>query len=122
MRHALLLLLVVAIAGCGDSGDGGTGEPQVVDPSTAIGLSGGTEVTVRGYFSHQPDVVLPRMCAALTGAYPPVCDMPSMPVSNLSKQAEADLPLTRDPETGARWSQNEIELGGRIQDGTLVVE
>jgi hypothetical protein len=48
--------------------------------------------------------------------------MPSLPVSNLSKQAEDDLPLTRDPETGARWTQRQIELDGRIEDGTLIVE
>lgn len=121
MRRALLFVLVAALAGCGGSG-GGSGERQVVDPSTAIGLSGGTKVTVRGYFSHQPDATLPRMCTALTGAYPPPCDMPSLPVSNLSKQAEDGLPLTRDPETGARWTQREIELDGRIEDGSLIVE
>jgi len=119
VRRALLFVLVLAVAGCGGSESGGR---QVVDPSTAMGLSGGTKVTVRGYFAHQPDTVVPRMCAALTGAYPPVCDMPSLPVSNLSKQAEDDLPLTRDPETGGRWTQREIELDGRIEDGALIVE
>jgi hypothetical protein len=48
--------------------------------------------------------------------------MPSLPVSNLSAQAEKALPLTRDRETGGRWSQKEIELSGRIEDGALVVE
>ena len=120
MRRALPFVLVVALAGCG--GGGGSGGRQVVDPSTAIGLSGGTEVTVRGYFAHQPDALVPRMCTALTGAYPPVCDMPSLPVSNLSKRAEDGLPLTRDPETGGRWTQREIELDGRIEDGALIVE
>jgi hypothetical protein len=121
VRRALLCVLVVALAACGGSGSG-SAERQVVDPSTAIGLSGGTEVTVRGYFARQRDAVLPRMCTVLTGAYPPACDMPSLPVSNLSKQAEDDLPLTRDPETGARWTQRQIELDGRIEDGSLIVE
>jgi hypothetical protein len=121
MTRSLLVALVLVLAGCGGS-SGGSGERQVVDAATAIGLSGGTEVTVRGFFSREPDAVLPRMCNELSGAYPPACAMPSVPVSNLSKQAENDLPLTRDPETGARWTQREIELDGRIEDGTLIVE
>ena len=36
--------------------------------------------------------------------------MPSLPVSNLSEKDEKALPLTRDPETGAVWSQQEVEL------------
>jgi hypothetical protein len=122
VRRALLFALVVVLAGCGGSGSGASGERQVVDPSTAIGLSGGTEVTVRGFFAHAPDAVLPRMCTVLSESYPPTCDMPSMPVSNLSKKEENNLPLTRDPETGGRWTQNQIELDGRVQEGTLVVE
>jgi hypothetical protein len=121
VRRLLLLAVVAALAGCGGS-DGGSGEPQLVDPAGALGLGGGTAVTVRGYFAHEPHTILPRMCAALAESYPPVCGMPSLPVSNLSKQQEDKLPLTRDPETGGRWSQNEIELSGRIEDGALVVE
>jgi hypothetical protein len=121
VRRALLAVGVVLLVGCGGS-NAGSGKRKVVDPSTAIGLSGGTEVTVRGFFAHAPDAVLPRMCTALSASYPPTCDMPSMPVSNLSDKEENELPLTRDPETGGRWTQSEIELDGRIQDGTLVVE
>jgi hypothetical protein len=43
-------------------------------------------------------------------------------VSNLSKQGQQKLQLTRDPETGALWSQNEVELRGRIDEGALVVD
>ena len=93
-----------------------------VDPSTALGLSNGQEVIVRGYFSHAPGTILPRMCAQLAESYPPVCAMPSLPVSNLTDEEEAKLPLTRDPETGGRWSQDEVELSGRIEDGGLVVQ
>jgi hypothetical protein len=121
VRRALLLVLVVALAGCGGS-DSGSGARKLVDPSTALGMSGGTEVTVRGFFAHEPGTILPRMCTALAESYPPVCGMPSLPVSNLPKQKEKALPLTRDPETGGRWSQNEVELNGRIEDGALVVE
>ena len=121
MTRAPLVALALVLAGCGGSG-GGSGERQVVDAATAIGLSGGTDVTVHGFFSHQPDTVTPRMCTELSAAYPPACEMPSLPVSNLSKQAENDLPLTRDPETRARWTQQEIELDGRIEDGALIVE
>jgi hypothetical protein len=122
VRRVLLLALVAALAGCGGSDDGGSSGPRLVDPSSALGLSGGTEVTVRGFFAHEPRTILPRMCTALAESYPPVCGMPSLPVSNLSKQQESKLPLTRDPETGGRWSQDEIELSGRIEDGALVVE
>jgi hypothetical protein len=121
MTRAPLVALLLVLAGCGGSG-GRSDEPQVIDAATAIGLSGGTEVTVHGFFSHQPEEAMPRMCTELSGAYPPACDMPSLPVSNLSKQAENDLPLTRDPETGARWTQQEIELDGRIEDGALIVQ
>ena len=120
-RVALLAAVALALAGCGGS-DGNSGEPQVVDPSTALGLSGGTPVVVRGFFAHEPNSILPRMCSALAESYPPRCAMPSVPVSNLSEQAEKELPLTRDPETGARWSQDEVELSGRIEDGALIVQ
>ena len=122
MRLALALVLVAALAGCGGSDGNGSGERQVVDAATAIGLSSGTEVTARGFFSHEPDAIVPRMCTSLTGAYPPTCDMPSLPVSNLSEKDEKKLPLTRDPETGAVWSEREIQLDGHIEDGALVVE
>jgi hypothetical protein len=120
-RLAALVLVAVALAGCGGS-DGGSDEPQLVDPSAALGLSGDTNVRVRGFFSHEPHSVLPRMCTTLAESYPPMCGLPSLPVSNLSEQAEKELPLTRDPETGARWSQDEVELRGRIEDGALVVQ
>jgi hypothetical protein len=119
-RGLLLALLVLVLAGCGGS-DGGSSERQVIDPATALGLSGGTEVTVRGYFAHEPNTILPRMCNVLAESYPPICSMPSLPVSNLSEAAENRLPLTRDPETGGRWSQAEVEIDGRIEDGALVV-
>ena len=65
MKHvALLALAVIALAGCGGS-DGNSGEPQLVDPSSALGLSGGTPVVVRGFFAHEPNSILPRMCSAL---------------------------------------------------------
>jgi hypothetical protein len=121
MRRLAVVAVAVTLAGCGGS-NGGSDEPQLVDPSTALGLSGGSNVTVRGFFSHEPNSVLPRMCSTLAESYPPLCGMPSLPVSNLSERAERKLPLTRDPETGARWSQDEVELRGRIEDGALIVQ
>lgn len=118
MRRALLLT-VLLLAGCGGS-DGGS-EPRTIDPLTALGLNG-HEVIVRGYFSHEPGTILPRLCTALAESYPPSCGMPSLPVSNLSDEEENKLPLTRDPETGGRWSEAEIEISGRIEGGGLVVE
>jgi hypothetical protein len=120
VRRPLLVALLV-LAGCGGSDSASSG-PLEVDASTAIGLSSGQEVIVRGFFSHDPGTILPRLCSQLAESYPPSCGMPSLAVSNLSEQAEDALPLTRDPETGARWSQREVELSGRIQDGALVVE
>jgi hypothetical protein len=122
VRVLSLLLAALLLAGCGGS-DGGSGSaPQVIDPATALGLSRGTEVIVRGFFAHEPGTTLPRMCPSLAESYPPRCSMPSLPVSNLSEARERALPLTRDPETGGRWSQSEIELSGRIEDGALVVD
>jgi hypothetical protein len=120
MRKAALLV-VLLLAGCGGSGEGSSG-PTEVDPATALGLSNGQEVIVRGFFAHSPRTILPRMCTQLAESYPPICAMPSLPVSNLSDEAEAKLPLTRDPETGGRWSEREVELSGRIEDGGLIVE
>ena len=120
MRWALLLA-VLLLAGCGGSDDGGS-EVQLTDPSTALGLSGGDRVTVRGFFAHEPGTILPRMCNMLAESYPPVCGLPSLPISNLSKADENKLPLTRDPETGGRWSETEVQISGRIEDGALVVE
>lgn len=118
MRRALLLL-VLLLAGCG--GSEASSEPRTVDPATALVLNG-EEVIVRGYFAHEPGTILPRMCNALAESYPPSCGMPSLPVSNLSEEAEGRLPLQRDPETGGRWSEAELEISGRIEDGGLVVE
>lgn len=120
MRRFLLFLAVVVAAGCGGS-DGGGG-PQLIDPVTALGLSGGTEVLVRGYISFDPGAIRPRMCPMLDESYPPACGMPSLPVSNLTDEQVTQLQLTHDPETGGRWSQNEVELRGRIEGGALVVE
>ena len=120
MRRVLLLAVLI-VAGCGGSGDGDV-EGKVLDPATALGLSGGTEVTVRGFFAHEPRTILPRMCTTLAESYPPTCGMPSLPISNLSEAEENKLPLMRDPETGGRWSESEVELRGRIQDGALIVE
>ena len=119
MKRAVLIT-VLLLVGCGGSGGGGSERPTI-DPATALGLNG-DEVTVRGYFSHEPGTILPRMCTALSESYPPSCSMPSLPVSNLTDEEESKLPLERDPETGGRWSEAELELRGRIEDGALVVE
>jgi hypothetical protein len=118
MRRVFLVAALL-LAGCG--GSDGSSEPQRVDPATALGLSGGTRAIVRGFFAHEPGTILPRMCNQLAESYPPTCVMPSLPVSNLSEAEENKLPLTRDPETGGRWSTAEVELSGRIEDGALVV-
>jgi hypothetical protein len=119
-KAALLATLVVVLAGCGGSDE--PSGPVEVDPSTALGLSNGQEAVVRGYFARAPRTILPRLCTQLAESYPPTCAMPSLPVSNLSEAEEKKLPLTRDPETGATWSQDEVQLHGRIEDGGLVVE
>jgi hypothetical protein len=121
MRVAVVVAALL-LAGCGSSDGGSASEGQVIDPATALGLSDGTEVTVRGFFAHEPGTVLGRMCMALAESYPPRCTMPSLPVSNLSGERERMLALTRDPETGGRWSDSEIELRGRIEGGALVVD
>lgn len=115
---SLLLLVVVVAAGCGGSEESG---PRLTDPATALGLSGGTEVIVRGFISVDPGSIRPRMCTALGESYPPSCGLPSLPVSNLSDQEEAKLKLKRDPETGGRWSDREVQLRGKIEEGALVV-
>ena len=120
MRLALLVA-VLLLAGCGGSDGGGGSERPTIDPATALGMNG-DEVTVRGYFSREPGTILPRMCTALAESYPPRCGMPSLPISNLTDEAESKLPLKRDPETGGRWSETELELSGRLEDGGLVVE
>lgn len=118
MRRAVLLVLVFVAAGCG-----GSGSPEIatVDPGTAIGLNG-QEVIVQGYFSRGPASTRGQMCAMLDESFPPACSNPALPVSNLTKQGQQKLQLTRDPETGALWSQNEVELRGRIDEGALVVD
>jgi hypothetical protein len=120
VRRALLLASVLLVAGCGGS-DSGDSTPRVVDAGTAIALNG-DHVTVRGFFSHERGTVLPKLCTSLDESYPPACSPPALPVSNLSKKQEQTLPLTRDPETGARWSNDEVELTGDIEEGALVVQ
>ena len=120
MRRAFLVgLFVPLLAGCGGSAGGST--PRVVDAGTSLGLNG-DDVIVRGYFSHDPNANVGRMCTSLAESYPPTCANPALPVSNLSDKQEQELKLMRDPETGARWSDAEVELSGRIEEGALVVE
>ena len=122
MKRALLLLALVA-AGCGGSDGGGGGSvPRVVDPATALGVGGGEPVIVRGFISFKPTTLRPLMCTALAESFPPTCENPALPISNLSKAQEQALQLTRDPETGARWSTDEVELRGRIEEGALVIQ
>jgi hypothetical protein len=121
VKRALLLLALVA-AGCGGSDGGDSSAPRVVDPETALGVGAGEPVIVRGFLSYDPTAVRPRMCAALAESFPPSCEDPALPVSNLSKAQVQALQLTRDPETGARWSADEVELRGRIEEGALVVQ
>jgi len=118
VRRAILLVLVLVAAGCGSSG---SSEIPTVDPGTAVGLNG-KEVIVQGYFSRSPEASLGQMCAMLDESYPPACSSPALPVSNLTKEGQQKLQLTRDPETGALWSQNEVELRGHIDEGALVVD
>ena len=113
-----MLLLVLIAAGCGGSG---SSTIPTVDPGTAIGLNG-EDVIVRGFFSRGPSSTLGRMCAMLDESYPPACSNPALPVSNLTKQGQQKLQLTRDPETGALWSQKEVRLRGHIDEGALVVD
>jgi hypothetical protein len=118
VRRAILLVLVLVAAGCG--GSDGNSKIPTVDPGTAIGLNG-QEVIVQGYFSRAPDATLGQMCPMLDESYPPSCSSPALPVSNLTKEGQQKRQLTRDPETGALWSQNEVELRGSIDEGALVV-
>jgi hypothetical protein len=117
VRRAILLVLVLVAAGCGGSE---SSTIPTVDPGTAIGMNG-QEVIVRGFFSRGPSSTLGQMCAMLDESYPPGCSSPALPVSNLTKQGQQRLQLTRDPETGALWSKNEVELRGQIDGGALVV-
>ena len=77
---------------------------------------------MRGFFSRGPSSTLGQMCAMLDESYPPGCSSPALPISNLTKRAQQKLQLTRDPETGALWSQKEVQLRGQIDEGALVVD
>ena len=115
MRAAAAVVALLLLAGCG--GDEGAPEGPI-SPGEALIMTDQT-VTVRGFLVQEPGVVIPHICTALAESFPPRCSSPSLPVEGFEN--DGSLKLTRDPETKALWSPDEVELRGTIRDGALIM-
>ncbi|MDA0365476.1 MAG: hypothetical protein O3B31_00760 [Chloroflexi bacterium] len=125
-----VLLIVFAIAGCGDSAP----SPATPGASTGGATSGGSSamgpglsvpealarsaqgpVLVRGYVvAHGDDV---RLCEALAESFPPQCGGSSLTLVGLDLSARDDL----EQEGDVQWSASELKLLGEIGPGTFTV-
>jgi hypothetical protein len=137
---AAILALTVA-AGCADDDTAGTastatptatapaGDQRLADPAAGAMLAGpsapnvadlladttGEPVVGAGYLFVDPDGAA-RLCEAIAESFPPQCGPPSIPVTNLPPELVDGL-ASKD---GLRWSDEPVQLIGRVTDGTFV--
>ncbi len=136
---AAILALTVA-AGCADDDTAGTpgstvattattGDQRLVDPAAGAMIAGptgpnvkdvladttGEPVVAAGYLFVDPDGTA-RLCDGIAESFPPQCAKPEIPVTNLPPELVAGL----QEKDGQRWSDDLVQLIGRVQDGTFV--
>jgi hypothetical protein len=126
MRSLLLLsVAVLALSACG-------GGPPAEDPATPppAARPAGPGISVQEALASKLDVPLLvrgyvvaaggeiRFCDALAESYPPQCGVASLVVEGVSLN---ELPALTTAE-GVTWSERELQLLGRVEDGVLLVE
>ncbi len=126
--RSLLLLLAVAILALPACGSGQAAEDRAPPPPAARAVGPGISVEealaskldvpllVRGYVVAAGGEI--RLCNALAESYPPQCGVASLVVEGVALDA---LPALTTAE-GVTWSEREVKLLGRVEDGVLLVE
>jgi hypothetical protein len=109
----LVILVVLALAGCGDDQDSAapTGELSV---EQALEVESDTPVLVRGFLVVADRA---RLCSALAESYPPQCGGPSLVVEDLPPRELERL----ERAEGVAWSERQVTLRGLVDDGVLGV-
>jgi hypothetical protein len=138
-RSALVVVAIMALAGCGGD-DGGAsdvstdagvtaataatvpaGEP--VTAAEAATLPDGTEVTVRAY-AFEPDEGATVLCDLLGESLPPTCVGSQLVTNGLDINR---LPGVETTDPGdfvapATWTSRPVEVTGTLVDGALQVD
>lgn len=112
--RAGLLVLVIALSGCGT---GTSGDPPVAGPLSveeALTLDSDQVVTVDGYVLAREDGTV-LLCAGLSGSSPPQCGRPALAVRDLDVASLAGA----EHESGLTWAR--ASLRGRVRDAVLTV-
>ena len=111
---AVLLLVLVALAGCG--ADDGEGEPDgALSVEQALDTQAGERVVVSGNLLAQGGEV--RLCSALAESFPPQCVGPQLLVEGLELDSLDGL----ETGGGVMWSDRPMRLHGTLGDGVLMV-
>jgi hypothetical protein len=127
MRSLLLLLslavLVLPACGSGQPADDPAPPPPAaraagpgISVQEALASKLDVPLLVRGYVVAAGGEI--RLCDALAESYPPQCGVASLVVEGVALD---ELPALTSAE-GVTWSERELELLGRVEDGVLLVE
>lgn len=117
MRLALLALVVLGLAACGDGGR--DGDPMSIED--ALRADGQTVVVEGGIVAMDGGPV--RLCYALLESYPPQCGQPALELRGLDLDALELETSAGDPSVSpARWSDRPVRVRGTVQNGVLTVE
>jgi hypothetical protein len=88
------------------------GAPALLS-ALALAACGGGEDSARGYLYDDGTGI--RLCEALAESYPPQCGVSSLRV-------EGELPDVEWTEAqGVRWTDEQVELSGEIENGLIRV-
>ena len=126
--RSLPLLLSIAILALAACGSGEPAEDPATPPPAARAAGPGLSVQealaskldvpllVRGYVVAAGGEI--RLCDALAESYPPQCGVASLVVEGVVLDELPGLTTAED----VAWSEREVELFGRVEDGVLLVE
>jgi type IV pilus biogenesis protein CpaD/CtpE len=118
MRLALLALVVLALAACGDGGQDSGGPMSIED---ALRADGQTVIVEGGIVAMDGGPV--RLCYALMESYPPQCGEPALELRGLDLDALELETSAGDPSVSpARWSDGPVRIRGTVENGVLMVE
>ncbi len=124
--HCLsLLAAVLLLPSCGGESDAGP------PPSAGVPARGGGLTVSAALRSTIDDVLLvrgalfvedgkARLCEAQAESYPPQCAGASIDVERIPPEEREKLMKSEDGRV--EWSEGEVRLLGRVEDGVLVVD
>jgi hypothetical protein len=116
MRLALLALVVLALAACGDGGQDG---PMSIEE--ALRADGQAVIVEGGIVAMDGGPV--RLCSALMESYPPQCGEPALELRGLDLDAlELETSAGDSSVSPAHWSDGPVRVRGTVENGVLTVE